>query len=371
MKNFLSQLNDVEYSEVVSNNIDTLEKLIQLLLKRVHPQNIEIVVDILKQSISPSISQSSDKNVDEIFGELKSNPRLIFDKNIQLKIEKLIVQRLEKDKQLVIKRTEDISKLVLLMEEYFNEAISSSGNGSKQVLTIKEKIASIDVTKDGVEALSKIQDELILAASTIEKEMNKVTNKLENGKTKIEELEEKINSLENELHQVKTENKRDFLTQVLTRKAFNEEITRIESSYNRSKTQYAVVFFDIDFFKKINDTYGHECGDVVLSTFGKILNKSIRDHDLIGRYGGEEFIAVVHFNLDRELLMFLKRIKSIVTENSFLYQDKKLKVTFSAGVSIRNNYPTYENAVQRADALLYKAKQSGRNKILIDNGIEI
>ncbi|MBL3520973.1 diguanylate cyclase [Aliarcobacter lanthieri] len=371
MKNFLSQLNDIEYNEAIENKIDSLEKIIQLLLKRVHPHNVEVIVDILKQSITPSISQDNDNNIDILFDELKNNPNLIFEKNIQIKIEKLIIQRFEKDKKLVIQKTEDISKLVLLMEEYFNEAIFSSGNGTKKVLNIKEKIQAIDLRNGGVGVLEKLQNELVLAATSIEQEMTNVTNKLESGKSKIEELEEKINSLENELSRTKAENRKDFLTQILTRKAFNEEVIKIESSYSRLQTQYAVVFFDIDHFKNINDTYGHEGGDVVLSTFGKILDKSIRDHDLVGRYGGEEFIAVVHFNLDRELLMFLKRIKSVVTENSFIYKDKKIKLTFSAGVAIRNKYPTYENTVQKADSLLYRAKQSGRNKILLDNGIEI
>ncbi|MFA7086316.1 MAG: diguanylate cyclase [Aliarcobacter sp.] len=371
MKNFLSQLNDIEYNEAISNQLDTPEKLIQLLLRRIHPKNVEVIIDILKQAITPSISSDLNNISDVLFEQLKKNPKDIFEKSIQIQIEKLIFERFEKDKKLVIQKTEDISKLVVLMEEYFNEAIFSSGNGSKKVLNIKEKIQAIDVKNGGVEVLSKIQNELVIAAASIEQEINSVTNKLENGKSKVEELEEKINSLENELNKTKQENRKDFLTQVLTRKAFNEEMIKVENSYSRLKTQYAVIFFDIDHFKKVNDTYGHECGDVVLSTFGKILDKSIRDIDLVARYGGEEFIAIIHFNLDRELLMLLKRIKSIVTENSFIYQDKKLKITFSAGVTIRNKYPTYDIALQKADSLLYKAKDNGRNKILLDNGIEI
>ena len=150
-----------------------------------------------------------------------------------------------------------------------------------------------------------------------------------------------------------------------------EEMKKIESSYNRINTQYAIVFFDLDHFKKINDTYGHEGGDVVLSTFGKIINKSVRDHDIVGRYGGEEFVAIIHFNINRELLQFLKRIKTIVTENSFLYKDQKIKVTFSAGVALRSSYDSYENALQKADMLLYQAKEAGRNKIILENGMEI
>ena len=227
------------------------------------------------------------------------------------------------------------------------------------------------MSENGFEALTKLQNELVTAAISIEKEMNTVTSKLETGKTKVQELEEKITTLEEELNKTKIENMKDPLTGLLTRKSFTDEVVRIESSYVRINTQYAVVFFDLDHFKKINDTYGHECGDVVLSTFGKILNKSIRDHDIVGRYGGEEFVAIIHFNLNRELLQFLKRIKTIVTENSFLYKGQKIKVTFSAGVALRGSYDSYENTLQKADMLLYQAKENGRNKITLENGMEI
>ncbi|RXJ85319.1 GGDEF domain-containing protein [Arcobacter cloacae] len=370
-KGFLSQLNDVESLEVVSSNIDTFEKLIPLLLKRVHPNNVHILASILKQSLLPSICEETNEEIDQLFTRIEKDTNLLFDKNIQEKIKEFTTKRFERDKQVVIDRTSDISKLVVLMEEYLNEAISSNGSGTKNVLNIREKIEAININENGLEALTKLQNELINAASLIEKEMSNVTDKLETGKTKVQELEEKVKTLEEELTKTKIENMKDHLTGLLTRKAFNDEVKKIESSYKRLNTQYAVVFFDLDHFKKLNDTYGHECGDVVLSTFGKILNKSIRDHDIVGRYGGEEFIAVIHFNLNRELLQFLKRIKSIVVENSFLYKDKKIKVTFSAGVAIRSSYDTYENTVQKADMLLYKAKENGRNKIVLENGMEI
>ena len=370
-KNILNQLNDIEKKEVVLNKIDTPEKLIPLLLKRVHPQNVNILAALIKQSLLPSICIKTNEEIDQLFSKIEKEPNLLFDKNIQEQIEEFTTKRFERDKQVVIERTSDISKLVLLMEEYLNEAISSNGSGSKNVLNIKEKIESINVSENGLEALTKLQNELISAASSIEKEMNTVTSKLETGKTKVQELEEKVKTLEEELTRTKTENMKDSLTGLLTRKAFNDEVKRIESSYSRINTQYAIVFFDLDHFKKIHDTFGHEGGDIVLSTFGKILNKSIRDHDIVGRYGGEEFVAIIHFNLNRELLQFLKRIKTIVTENSFLYKDQKIKVTFSAGVAIRSSYENYENTIQKADMLLYQAKENGRNKIILENGMEI
>ncbi|QKF67517.1 diguanylate cyclase [Arcobacter venerupis] len=370
-ENILSLLTEDEKNEVNLNQIDSPEKLIPLLLKRVNPNNVQHLALLIKQSVLPSICAETDDEIDQLFSKIEKEPNLLFIEKIQDKIEDFINKRFERDKRVVIERTSDISKLVLLMEEYLNEAISSNGSSSKNVINIKEKIESINIQEDGLEALTKLQNELINAASSIEKEMHTVTTKLETGKSKVQELEEKVKTLENELSRTKTENMKDHLTGLLTRKAFSEEVKRIESAYERIKTQYAVVFFDLDHFKKLNDTYGHECGDVVLSTFGKILNKSIRDHDVVGRYGGEEFVAIIHFNLNRELLQFLKRIKTIVTENSFLYKTNKIKVTFSAGVAIRSTYPTYENTLQKADMLLYQAKENGRNKIILENGMEI
>ena len=370
-KNIFEQLSPKEKELVNSNNLDSPEKLIPLLIRRVNPQNVQHLTLLIKQSLLPSICSKTNDEIDSLFDQINKDSNLLFTKEIQDKIEEFITKRFERDKRVVIERTSDISKLVFLMEEYLNEAISSNGSGSKNVLNIKEKIEAININENGLEALSKLQNELVNAASSIEKEMNTVTTKLETGRTKVQELEEKVKTLEEELTKTKTENMKDSLTGLLTRKAFAEEVKKIESAYTRINTQYAVVFFDLDHFKKINDTYGHECGDVVLSTFGKIVNKSVRDHDIVGRYGGEEFVAIIHFNLNRELLQFLKRIKTIVTENSFIYKDQKIRVTFSAGVTLRSSYDTYENALQKADMLLYQAKESGRNKIVLENGMEI
>ena len=370
-KNIFEQLSPKEKELVNSNNLDSPEKLIPLLIRRVNPQNVQHLALLIKQSLLPSICSKTNDEIDSLFDQINKDSNLLFTKEIQDKIEEFITKRFERDKRVVIERTSDISKLVFLMEEYLNEAISSNGSGSKNVLNIKEKIEAININENGLEALSKLQNELVNADSSIEKEMNTVTTKLETGRTKVQELEEKVKTLEEELTKTKTENMKDSLTGLLTRKAFAEEVKKIESAYTRINTQYAVVFFDLDHFKKINDTYGHECGDVVLSTFGKIVNKSVRDHDIVGRYGGEEFVAIIHFNLNRELLQFLKRIKTIVTENSFIYKDQKIRVTFSAGVTLRSSYDTYENALQKADMLLYQAKESGRNKIVLENGMEI
>ncbi|MAC83189.1 MAG: GGDEF domain-containing protein [Arcobacter sp.] len=367
-KEIFSKLSVIEKNEVTKNKIETTLEIIPILLKRVSTQNVDVLAGILKQSVLPSICPETDDEIEQVFESINKNPNLLFEKEIQEKIQRFIEQRFQRDKQIVIQRTSDISKFVTLMGQYLNDAISSSGSGSKNVLSIKEKIQSIDLTNNGAIELSDLQTELINAASSIEEEMNQVSNKLQTGKTQVQELEEKVNSLEEELTKTKNESMKDHLTGLLTRRAYNEEIKKIESSYKRHNTQYAVVFFDLDFFKKVNDTHGHECGDVILSTFAKILEKNTRDHDIVGRYGGEEFVAIVHFNLNRELLQYLKRIKTIVTSNNFKYKEHEIKVTFSAGVAIRSDHESYDSAIQKADMLLYEAKENGRNQIKLEDG---
>jgi diguanylate cyclase (GGDEF)-like protein len=181
-------------------------------------------------------------------------------------------------------------------------------------------------------------------------------------------LEEKIKKLEKDLAKSKEESSRDHLTGLLTRRAYDEEIEKFDEHYIRDKQDYALVFFDLDFFKKVNDTYGHDCGDVVLKTFAQILLKLTRKTNIVGRFGGEEFIAAIKYNDEAELIKYLKRIKILVTTNKFKYEDLKLDITFSAGVDLRSNHDSYEDVLKQTDALLYDAKEAGRNQIHLASG---
>lgn len=370
-KELISKLSKNEQIEIKSKNITTFEDMIPILLKRVAKDNVSTLAQLFKESIMPSISIDLNEDLQKFSIKIGNSPALLFEDEIQKEMQDFITKRFEADKQVVKQKTSDIAKLLTLMGQYFNDAIHSSGLGSQEVSNIKTQIESIDIEKNGIKELSELQSKLIDAALSIENEMSSVGEKFSSGKSKIDSLEEKIKKLEEELDKTKKESLKDHLTGVLTRRAYEDAINRVEKDFQRNDTQYAVIFFDLDYFKNINDTHGHEAGDVVLSTFAKILSKNTRDLDVLARYGGEEFVSIVHFNLKRELLKYLKRVKTIVTENSFVYKDKKIKVTFSAGVAIRNNHDTYENTIQKADLLLYEAKESGRDKIILEDGTVI
>lgn len=368
-KKLVHHLDKSEQQIIKEQNITTMEDMIPILLNRVATKNLNSLASLFQRSITPSISIDLDENLAKFSIKIGNSPSLMFEEDIQKEMQDFITKRFEADTKVVKQKTEDIAKLVTLMGQYLNDAITSNGDGSKNVKSIKDSIQSIDTkNRNGYEELSKLQSKLISAAMSIENEMSEVGEKLKTGKTKVEELEEKVRTLEEELEIARKESVKDHLTGLLTRRAYEREVQRIESEFERNSTQYAVVFFDIDHFKEINDTYGHEGGDVILSTFAKVLQKETRDLDIVGRYGGEEFVAIVHFNLNRELLKYLKRIKSIIRQNKFVYKDYKIDVAFSAGVAIRNNHHSYDNTIQKADILLYEAKESGRDRIILEDG---
>lgn len=369
-KKLVQKLSKNEQLEIKSKNITTIEDMIPILLNRVSKEKVDNLASLFKDSLKPSISIDIDQELEKFTVKIGDSPVLLFEDDIQKEMQNFITKRFEADKQVVKQKTSEIAKLLTLMGQYFNDAIHSSGEGSKEVSNIKSQIQSIDM-KDGIKSLSDLQNQLLDAAKSIENEMSSVGEKLTSGKSKVETLEQKVKKLEKELEKTKEASLKDHLTGVLSRKAYEESVKKIENTFMRNNTQYAIVFFDLDHFKNINDTFGHDAGDVILSTFAKVLNKNTRDLDIVGRYGGEEFVAIIHFNLKRELLKYLKRIKAIIEENDFIYKKQKIHLTYSAGVAIRNNHNSYDSTLQKADMLLYEAKESGRNKTILEDGTVI
>lgn len=153
----------------------------------------------------------------------------------------------------------------------------------------------------------------------------------------------------------------DNLTGVYNRN-FLEELQGIIDLHN-----YTVALIDIDFFKKINDTYGHDVGDKVLKEFANLLQKSIRKEDIIIRYGGEEFLLLFKKGRDSsvETINALERIRESVQELTIFITDKDyLKITVSTGMNLSTDkMRDLDEAIKKADIALYKAKARGRNRI--------
>ena len=159
----------------------------------------------------------------------------------------------------------------------------------------------------------------------------------------------------------------DMMTHLKLKYYFFNLLTEAIDAAFLNKQHIAVIMFDIDFFKKFNDTYGHECGDFVLKSVADLIRKNLRDSDIASRYGGEEFTALLIDAGKEEAMVVAERIRSTINEHDFVYNDQHLHVTISGGVSVfdaeTNLVSSPNEFVNQADQGLYMSKNNGRNRV--------
>lgn len=161
----------------------------------------------------------------------------------------------------------------------------------------------------------------------------------------------------------------DPLTGQLNRRAFLESLEREWHRALRYKTELSLLMFDLDRFKSINDTYGHDLGDQVIREFSELVRSSLRDIDLFGRWGGEEFIAALPHTDLRSARNIAERIRETFASRRFEASGFKVfSVTVSIGVSdLRDGRFPLQQMIKDADNALYEAKNAGRNQVVIRN----
>ena len=160
----------------------------------------------------------------------------------------------------------------------------------------------------------------------------------------------------------------DHLSGIYNRRAFYQISEKLFYSFQRYKqSPCSVILLDIDRFKPINDTYGHDAGDKVIQHIAELLAGTVRKSDVLARFGGEEFVIFLPETQLHNAVIAAEKIRSIIEQSKIEFQDQEITYTISAGVSeCRLNDHNLDNAIKRADNKLYIAKHSGRNKVCAD-----
>ena len=152
----------------------------------------------------------------------------------------------------------------------------------------------------------------------------------------------------------------DPLTGVFNRR----QIANVLAKMHKNNKQFAIVLLDLDHFKRINDSYGHDAGDEVLKCVARILSANIREHDLVGRFGGEEFILILEDRELRDAIMIAERCRrQIEREKIAIDQNSVIHVSASFGIAISDQHIQREFVLRQADRALYLAKENGRNQV--------
>ncbi|ACN99608.1 ggdef domain protein [Sulfurihydrogenibium azorense Az-Fu1] len=157
---------------------------------------------------------------------------------------------------------------------------------------------------------------------------------------------------------------KDPLTGVSTRRGFNVILQKHFEISELTRLPISIIIADIDFFKKINDTYGHLAGDEALKHFVKIIKQNLRKSDYIFRFGGEEFIILLPNTTLEEAIVIAEKIRETLEKTPLIYNGKEIKITASFGVKEVHPGEPVDRIIEDVDKKLYKAKESGRNKVI-------
>ncbi|UCF31724.1 MAG: sensor domain-containing diguanylate cyclase [bacterium] len=157
----------------------------------------------------------------------------------------------------------------------------------------------------------------------------------------------------------------DELTKLGNRRYMEMGLKTKLEEMERYRSHVGVLFMDLDHFKDINDKYGHDVGDRVLQTTAATLKGAVRPHDLLCRWGGEEFVAAVT-TVDRRILTVIaQRFRSLIEQSSVMVADKTVRFTISIGATLAHSDESMADVVRRSDELMYQSKEAGRNRVTI------
>lgn len=156
---------------------------------------------------------------------------------------------------------------------------------------------------------------------------------------------------------------RDALTGLLNRRSLSPRLLAELNRTERNHTTLSILMFDIDYFKQVNDTFGHRAGDKAIQHVVDIASQQLRDYDLLFRYGGEEFLICLPDTSENTALLIANRLKNAIEANP-LTAGQLIQMTVSIGVSSTHQFTEPDELIEQADTALYQAKQSGRNAVV-------
>lgn len=237
----------------------------------------------------------------------------------------------------------------------------SAGDYHQKIEGYSQKIAKSKNLNDLGTLLNDImQDTRDIQASALRSH-----EELLNSRKQVEDAEAKILMLEKELSEVSELVHQDQLTGALNRRGLDAAFDRETKLVDRSHAPLCVALLDIDNFKRMNDTMGHQVGDQALVHLCNVIKEALRPSDSVARYGGEEFVIILPEVTLNEAAHTIERLQRELTKRFFLHENERVLITFSAGVAQRMEDEPQDEVIGRADKAMYQAKNTGKNRVVI------
>jgi diguanylate cyclase len=342
--------------------VDIFKEIISKLKKIIRGDRLKNRIESLENEVVDAKERDAFKrHVKEIsFILAEYNEILINEKrDVEFFLKELIGNLIETEKGLI--DTLGSQSYLFKANVEFNDNINDDINNITK---------SFDISKTIDEVKKKVFEKLQNIARKIKekKEVDKANE--ETFKEKMSFMQKRLNEIKKEASDIKKKSSKiekeaviDHLTKALNRRGYEPKLLEELERLKRYDTPCSFMMLDLDDFKVLNDKYGHSAGDNALVKIGGLIRSSIRKTDLFGRYGGEEFVVILPSTDIERAKNTAEKVREAATKVRFLFQEDRVFITLSGGVTELKKDDTLEDIYQRADKCLYKAKKEGKNCI--------
>ncbi|MBZ7986514.1 GGDEF domain-containing protein [Campylobacter canadensis] len=318
-----------------------------------------LLAPVIVYALTPSISETNSE-ISNFCEQITNNPLCISKNNFADAIKDFIQKRIDLDRAEITSSNKVLNDILGHISEKIGHILTMATTSAEKIQAIRSEIEKINSNDS---AMQMIKAKLLAIVKSFESEIVDIKSKATSDFNVLDELKVKVSKLEQEITNLRSQSQIDFLTQLANKRLLEEKLKLAEDSFDRYNINYSVVFFDIDYFKNINDTYGHIAGDTILAQIGNIILSNIRKLDCAGRWGGEEFMVVLPHTSKEDAFKFAQKVRLLVQEQKFQYKNQQIVVRISGGVSDRLSFDSQEKLIEAVDSLLYSAKQAGRNQV--------
>ncbi len=248
-----------------------------------------------------------------------------------------------------------------MLEEVSNKTANLARNLGEKNQSLASDVSNLRGSRDKQEIL-RLLASVVMQASGIQ-------NTVESSHKELQETRRALTCMQDELAETRQMLNEDSLTGALNRRGLDQTLAREVARAQRTGTKLSLAMADLDHFKRVNDTHGHEVGDLMLMHFANLIKSVLRKSDALVRYGGEEFTVVLPETDERGAMLVLGRLQQIMKRTPVKYEGREINTTFSAGIACLGDDENGHSLLRRADEALYVAKNEGRDQIKVARAV--
>jgi diguanylate cyclase len=321
--------------------------------------------------------------IQELIQESDNFDYILSQRKNLIELVRRVTTDIQVEKEEITKFLLEISEKLSLIEQEFSASTETSSkyhtedvSFSSKIETEIQKVSESFNTIDSLDSLrSFVTSKLDFIRDALRSKQNEYSNRMEKAQEEQQRLKSSFKTVINTVREknriLEKQSRMDPLTGIYNRRVFEESINAELDRSKRYGTPFSLIFFDIDRFKVINDTYGHEVGDKVLKAIAHRVSEMLRKPDIFARYGGEEFVVILPETSMEQGVSVAEKLRSEIEDAIFEYEENRVPVTISIGITeVRETDRQFQTIVNRADTFMYYAKERGRNRVISDEDVE-